>query len=225
MAKNFEKIVYSLLEIVTNFEVTDDIEYPILWIEDGLISIHNSLMREAFDNNKLGPELLQLQKNVPVKPLTESVQIDGVPINIKSELCYSDIPELVSGIEQKNIDYVGTVDLANSFSYRGIKYLVDDDGVLYKLPQPVYSILGNKLLFSKEEMLGIQIVSIIGYFRDPRDVNTYDPNTAFQTPSEFKLEMLTLKHILSAKGVTPDIINDAQRALNQAREREEERSA
>jgi len=222
MAKNFERLTYSLLEIATNFEVTDDIEFPIPWIEDGLISVHNSLMREAYHNNILGPELLQLHKNVDVEPVSEDVTIEGVSFAIKSELCQAEIPELVSGIGQKYLDYVGTVDLANPFSYKTIRTLINDSGTLYKLPVPNYAVLGNKILLTKKDMVGKKIISVIGYFRDPRDVNTYDPEAAFPTPSEFKLEMLTLKHIFSAKGVPPDIINDAQRALGQARENEKE---
>lgn len=222
MAKTFDKIVYSLLEIVTNFKVTDDVEYPVLWIQDALISMHNTLMREAYNNNTLGPELLLLHENIPVKDLTKEVDIQGISIPIKSKLCYSEIPELVSGIALRFIDYLGTVDLTTPFSYRKISSLINEGGTIYKLPQPVYSILNNKLLFSREDMAGKKVVSLIGYFRDPRDVNTYNPDDPFPTPSEYKLELIALTHLLSAKGVPPDVINDAQRALNQPTEQREE---
>lgn len=222
MAKTFDKIVYSLLEIVTNFKVTDDVEYPVLWIEDAVISVHNTLMREAHNNNTLGPELLLLHENIPVNELTGEVEIQGIPIPIKSKLCYSDIPELVSGIALRFIDYLGTVDLSTPFSYRKISVLINDDGTLYKLPEPVYSILGNRLLFSRKDMAGKKVVSLIGYFRDPRVINTYNPGEPFPTPSEYKLELVALRHLLSAKGVLPDVINDAQRALNQPTEQSEE---
>ena len=222
MSKTFNKIVYSLLEIATNFNVTDDVEYPVKWVEDAVISVHNSLIREAYKQGNLGDELLQIHANELIKPFENEIKVGDIDINTKSHLCYADIPELVAGIHQIPLRYVGTTNLQNSYSYRGVEDIGDTRGVVWGLPTPSYSILGDKVLLEKKALSSGKYISVIAYFRDPREASTYEENDAFPTPSEYKLEMLGLQHIFRSKGISPDLINDAQRALQQARDKDDD---
>lgn len=213
MPKTFNDAVYSLLEIVTNFSVTDDVEYPVKWVEDALISVHNTLMREARRQHTLGDELLLMHKNIKVKPLEDKIQDGDVTINPKTTFCYVEIPELVSGIDQIPLNYVGPVTLDKPYSYKTFQSINDSKGSVWSLNVPNYSIIGDRVLFEKTALKGTKYVSVIAYFRDPRDANTYDPDDAFPTPSEYKLELLGLQHMFQSKNISPDLINEAQRAI------------
>lgn len=215
MAKTFDKLVYSLIEVATSFTPTDDTEYPVKWVEDAVISVHNSIMRESHARQKFGPELLQLHKEVEIKPYNSSISKNGLTIKTKTDLCYADIPEIVSGIEQIPLTYVGTIDLQSGFSYTNVDELGRGRKSVWELPKPLYSIFSNKILIESKGPATPKFISVMAYFKDPRDVNTYDPEAVFPTPSEYKLEMLGLQHIMHAKGMPQDLINDAQRALGQ----------
>ena len=106
-----------------------------------------------------------------------------------------------------DVVYLGYNDFSRSFIRKGIRNLKRRSKGVYKLPVPGYSIVGNTVFFDEN----INVFSLIGYFKDPREVNTYDENEAFPSVSEYKLELLSLQQLLTTKNIPFDIMNDGQR--------------
>ena len=211
MSKTIREISYSVWEQISNFNITDDSPYPYEWIEDTVVATNASLMRQYYDARKLNDELLLTQANVPIEPVENDVTIQGLTIKAKYGFCKADVPPLLTGVENKLLSYVGPPDYSTSYTRRKIYELMNDKGITWKLPNPTYAVVGNQLYFKKSPKLG-NVVSVTGYFRDPREVNTFDKETdPFPTPSEFKLEMLTLQQVMQSLNIPMDLLNDAQR--------------
>lgn len=212
--KTFDKLVYSLWEIVSNFNITDDNEYPKAWLEDAVLSVHNTLVREAFNNNRLSQGLYMLHSTLETNQVSEDMEIDGVTVKSRSGLCYSDLPPLVDGVGWSDIEYFGPKGYGTNYSRRSPKSLLSGRSPLWTSDKPSYTVIGNKALISAENSIVVpKYLSVEALFRDPRTASSYKDDMAFPTPSEYKLELLCLKHLLSSKGVVPDLISDAQRML------------
>jgi len=207
MAKTLKQMTDSVIEQASNFQVTDDNEYPFKLVEDILVSTHPTLIREYFNNRHLDTNVAQIESNVPTAPLSNDIVVEGVTIKSTSEYCTASIPQLVNGISGMEVIYVGTADLTKSFSKKSFDAFLKRGKQKYTLPNPAYTIFGNTILIDGD----VKYVSIIGYFRDPREVNTYNEEKAFPTVSEYKMELLALQQLLTSKNIPFDIINDGQR--------------
>lgn len=211
MSKLLSEISYSVLEQVSNFNITDDTPYPIKWFDDTVVAVNASLMRQYYDAHKLNDELLLMHRNIPIEPIEDTLVIDGIRIQGKYGYCKADIPFLLTGVDNKVLSYVGPDDLSLEYSRRKITDLINDKGVVWKISNPVYAISGTRLFFKKSPQLA-NVVTVIGYFRDPREVNTFNEETdPFPTPSEYKLEMLALQQVMQSMGLPLDLLSDAQR--------------
>jgi len=210
MAKTLKKMTWSVIEQLSNFEVNDDNEYDPRLIEDIIVSIHPTFVRQYHNERRLDQSKMQMHLNVPVEPLNGSFEYNGITFTPKVSVCIAEIPEVVNGIGWSDIGFLGSSDLQDNFIRKSVAAFFARNGrVLFRLPKPQYCIVGNKVLIKGQ----IKFISLIGYFIDPRRVNTYDPEEPFPTMSEYKLEMLALQQILSTKNIPYDIKDDGQRLI------------
>jgi hypothetical protein len=221
MAKTLKKMVESVIEQASGFNVTDDNEYPELLVEDILVSVNNSLIREAFRNRTLDQTSYMRHENIEIKELSNDIIVEGISIANKSHLLYADIPNLVSGVGDKNLLYLGPVDYSESFSRKRFEKLINQRGIVYRLGNISFSIVGNQIFFLETEVMGINIISTIGLFSDPRVVSSYNEDEPFPTPSDYKMELLALQQLLQSKNIPYDIVNDGQRMIVQPRQKQE----
>ena len=209
MAKTLEKIVWSVIEQASNFEVNDDNEYDKRLIEDIVISIHPVLVRQHFNERRLTNQQMQMHLNVPVEPLDTSFDYNGVTFRPNGKLCIAKIPATINGISWNDVNYLGSTNFERNFTRKPVASFFGRNTVLHQLPYPNYCIIGDRVLFDRS----INFFSMIGYFNDPREVNTYNENDPFPTVSEYKLELLSLQQLLSSKNIPFDIVDDGQRVI------------
>lgn len=146
MAKSLERIGYTILEMVTNFRITDDEDIPIELIYD---KIHNkrSEMAEAY-YNKTGnvPEALYCElKCIDIE--CREVKCEGEDSEIKEH--YVSLPNIDATFGDKAIKYLGSMDY--KIPFRRLNFPFGANGKATK-NAPIYQvvtydniILGEKL--------------------------------------------------------------------------------
>ena len=213
MAKTLEEIIFSVWEQAEGFNITDDSPYPEKWIEDLIVSVNETLIREAYMNRRLSAYLYLEESNVPVKDFSEDVVISGITVKNRSAYCYADISPLVTGVGNMDIKYLGGVGYSNPYTRRTLLSMIKGSkAVIWPLGKPIYALTGTKVIFPKSEQLG-QVIDILALWADPRMVSTYNSEQPFPTPSDYKLELLSLQQILQSKNVPWDERQDGQRTI------------
>jgi hypothetical protein len=218
--KTLKKLVYSILEEVSNWEITDDNPISLPWIEDQIISQNHSLIREAYNNRRIDEYLYQLDEKLEIKQMDKSFVIGDIPISNKTNFCYVDIKTPLTGLRGKEIEVVTYIGYTVSFLRTSIRRLLRKSSGYYSLDKPKYAVYGDRLLFRRDSVKGMKYISISAIWTDPRVVSSWDPDKSFPTPSEKKLELLTIQHIAQAGGFPMDLINDGQRAYQQPKQNE-----
>lgn len=220
MGKTLKKIVYSVAEAISNFEITDDSPYSLSWLEDQVITQNQTLMRKAKTERRIDEMLYMTDDNLRVKDFSPTSMIGGIPINNCNDFMYADINMPLTGLKGAEINFVSNAGYSIIFKRKSLRELLRGSSGYLKLGKPSYSILDNKLIFRKQELSGIKYVSMSAIFTDPRKVSSWDENDIFKTPSEKNLELLTIQHVGRVLGMPMDIINDAQRAYQQPQEKD-----
>ena len=215
MSKTLNELTYSILEAVSSFSLNDDFPITVSWVEDQIVSQNNTLIRKAHKERRVDQHLYMMDEQLEVKPLDKSFNVGNLKIGNLTEYCYADTQALVSGLRDREIDFVSNTALTTIYIRKSVKNLLQGSSGYYSLPKPFYAITRNKILLRTKDIAGSKYIVINGIWRDPRTVSSWDPTEPFPTPSEKNLEILTIQHIGHAMGFPPDLINDAQRAMGQ----------
>lgn len=211
-------MAYSVIEQASGFNVNDDNEYPVKLVEDILVAVNNSLIREAYKQGKIDQLLYMEHEGMTIKPVEKQLTYNDIPVDVNQHLSYVDLPLLITGIGNKNLMYFGTADYSINFSNKRFEKLINQKGVRYHLHNVSFSVVGNRAYFLASEVQGVKFVSAIGIWSDPRTVSSYNAEEAFPTTSDYKMELLALQQLLSGKNIPFDIINDGQRVFAQPRQ-------
>lgn len=214
MSKTLNKLVYSILESVSNFSLNDDFPIPELWLEDQIITQHASLIRKAQKERRIDEELY-ITDQLEVKKFDSSFTMSGILINNHNDFCYADMNPLMTGLKGKEIDFVTNIGYSTIYIRKPIRTILRGSAGYYNFSKPSYAIMRNKMIFKAGDMMGSKYVIVNGIWADPRLADGYDKDEKFPTPSEKNLEILTIQHIDHALQHNPDLINDAQRVYSQ----------
>jgi len=223
MGKTLTKIVYSVAEEVSGFELNDDSPFAMLWIEDQIITQNHTLIRKAQTERRLDEMLYMTDDNILVKVFDKTSVIAGIPISNCHEFSYINVKMLLTGLKGAEIAFVSNAGYSIIFRRTSIEKLVRGSSGYYSLGKPEYAILDNTLVFKTSQLAGLKYVSISAIFNDPREVSSWDENDTFKTPSEKNLELLTIQHIDHALQHNPDLFNDGNRveaAMSQTKSEE-----
>jgi hypothetical protein len=219
--KTLNKLVYSIAEATSNFELNDDSPYSMLWIEDQIISQNHTLIRKAKTERRIDPMLYMTDDNIEVKLFDSTSVIPGMNPSYCKNYSYIDINPLLTGLKGSEVSFVANAAYSIIFKRSTILKVLRGRSEYYSLGKPMYAILDDKLIFRTSELAGLKYVSMSGIFNDPRLVSSWNPEDLFKTPSEKNLEILTIQHIGTALGMPMDLINDAQRAYQGAAPKEQ----
>jgi hypothetical protein len=215
MGKTLNKIVYSILEAVSNFEITDDSPFSPLWVEDQVITQNHTLIRKAQTERRIDEMLYMTDEKLPVHVFDKVSSIAGIPVSNCNRFSYVDINTPLTGLKGAEIDLVSNTGYSIIFKRTSIRELIRDSSGYYSLNRPSYAILDNTLVFKTSGLAGLKFISMSAIFNDPRLVSSWNEDDIFKTPSEKNLELLTIQHIGTALGMPMDLVNDAQRAYSQ----------
>jgi hypothetical protein len=220
----FKELTYSVWEIISGYHITDDSEYSLKQIEEIMLGMNQTLIREAYNNKHISQSLYVMDSFIEVKKMEHSVVAQGIPLKADGKFCKAELNELVAGVGQKDLSYFGSSDLSRNYSRKTLRGLINgDSGTLWSLYTPSYALSDNIAYMDAHKLSGAKYVTVIGLWNDPRKASGYDENKDFPTPSEYKLQMLTIQHMFVGKNIPPDLISNAQREFGQMGQRQQRR--
>lgn len=209
--KSLKKIVWSVIEQLTNYNPTDDIPWKEEWLQDQAHVFRSALIKEQLDNtNNLDESYYQNVSCLEIKCrnitcLSGSETIDsGVVEN------YIEIPKLVGGIGLRDIKYLGTVDYKVPFIRKNLFGYNTSDGDLYNRTKTVYTVVGNEIILKNLPQKGTKYVGFIAILDNPTTACDWNDEKEYPIPNFLiqKLELLMLKQTLSVSGIRPDYVSD-----------------
>ena len=210
----FKELTYSVWEILSGYNITDDNELTLTIIEENMLSMNQTLLREAYNNKRITQSMYVMDNFVEVEKMDHRIYAEGVTIKADGRFCVARMHELVAGVGNMDLNYFGSTDLSNNYSRKSFRNLANGSGgTLWTLHKPSYGIVQNVAYIEAQKLLGAKYVTAIGLWNDPREASEYDDNADFPTPSEYRLQLLTIQHLFTGKNVPPDLISDAQRQV------------
>lgn len=209
----FKELTYSILEIISGYNITDDNEFSIKQIEEVMLGMNATLIREAYNNKKLSQSLYLVDEPIEIEKVSTIMEVEGVGVKTINKFCIASLKALVQGVGWDDVIYFGPTDYSKNYSRKSLRALINDSGSIWKLANPSYALSSNKAYLKREGISMPRYIAVQGLWRDPREVSGYSEDMEFPTPSEYKIQILTIQHMLIGKNIPPDLISDAQRQV------------
>lgn len=212
MAKTIDEIVYSILERLSGFNLTDDFRISPLQIEKLAGSVRETLIREEFKAGMLSSDYYQRYDCVKLTKGERSCKHLETSV-VQYEGHSGSIPSLISGVGNANLILVQIGQ--NAYSPLPPQVFFSNYNFGYGRKIRTYTII-DEIMFAKgmEECSGENIyAAIIALFSDPLSVMTCGVNRnkmKYPVPSDYKLEILMMKDILSTFNISPDVLNNTR---------------
>lgn len=214
MAKTLEKIADSikidLKVFVDNGWLVDLDEFLI----DKIHGINQTLMRQEHKNvGFIDPIFYQEHNCLEPECVYDTCTISGVSFTFKGALHRVEFPKLLTGVGDINIKYFGKHDMMSDLPRVSFDSLRAMDYRRYASLEPVCTIVGQYALV-KNLPKGVAALKLIGLFHNPVDVCTFKSDeTPYPTPSEYNLELLVKKDLLSTWNIPYDEHNIGGRTV------------
>ncbi len=212
--KTKREIIYSIIEFVSGFHVTDDSPYDEQLIGDKVDDVRAILIKQQHRENKNVDDEFYQMCGVHIENELLANLDDG--INIKR--FYVTFPALITNVGWDNIKYLGRKTMDGKYNRRSIDGLVAARGRYWTRRTTDYSVVSATRAIIRNEDTAENII-ILGLFKSPSTVPGYSDNDPYPVPDSYKLEMIVKQDIAAALGVMPDEINDARHNAEQNRMR------
>lgn len=211
MAKTLAKIIDSIkidLKVFVDDHWLANLDE---FLADKIDGINNTLIRQEFNNKGFVDEAYYQEHNcLEVECHENSCTIENVVFKFKGELHKVSFPRLLSGIGDKNIFYFGMMDLMHNFTRGSFDDLHAIEYRRYTSTDPVYTTIGDHALI-RNLPKGVARLSLVGLFASSVDACTFDKDTTpYPTPSEYNLELLVKKDLLSTWNIPFEERNDTK---------------
>jgi hypothetical protein len=197
MTKTYKEIVYSILESVYKYRITDDHDISVDWIKKKVVDINLRMVEEAYKKGESLDSYYQKSCCIEVKCNRLSCTIDGETVESGDVEWYSEISALNPKIGYRNIAFLGTSDMKREFrrvSYSGFV----SSGSLDWVHGTTYTVIGNKILFKDLPETGTKMICMVRINADPTSVCDWNEDTPFPTPDPYKLELMVKQDIFSS---------------------------
>jgi len=181
------------------------------FIADKVHGINQTLMRQEYNNNKfIDPIYYQEHNCLEVECVQDTCTLNGVTFTFKGDLHKVEFPKLLSGVGDANIKYFGYFDMMHDIprvSFDGLRAM---DFRRYAPKEPVCAIMGQYALI-KNLPNGLATLKLIALMHNPIDACTFrEDETPYPTPSEYNLELLVKKDLLSTWNIPYEERNDTR---------------
>lgn len=207
--KSLNEIVYSILEFVSGFKVTDD--NPILpeLIAAKVHDVRALLIKQDYNSDKQVNDLFYQEL---ILNIVNGEQFEPGKTGLYQ--AHVAFPSLLSNVGWANIKYLGKVNLAEKYNRRSIDGYSSARGRVWSQDYVDYTVIGNSKAIIRNEKTANKIL-MIGLFSDPTMHPDFDWDTEYPTPDPFKLEMIVKQDIMAGMGIPPDEKNDAKHNLDE----------
>ena len=210
--KTYRETIYSIIEFVSGFHVTDDNPLDEVLVAKKMDDVRAMLIEQDFRQTGKVNDLFYQQTKVKIEK-DPRVKIDKENTeeqwNERKEVFqfYIDFPELLPNIEWENIKFLGSEGFeikynrrnANEFLY---KRRWSGEMIDFTLIGPSRALVRNE--YTKRDIF------ILGVFKSPMDIPEMTWDSMYPVPNPFKLEMIVKQDILAGMGIKSDEKNDAR---------------
>lgn len=216
--KTQKELVFSILEKLHSFHITDDSKYSERWIA-GKIDDINAVILD--DYQKQGLPLDAFYQEVcciTIDCRQQSCVIDGVTVKTGDVIWYATLPNLNQKIGWKNIKYLGLPDIGTNGSLSEFTRLTHDGfksvrGRPWTAYETYFAIVAQEARFINLPTSGMKKICGLLILAQPTSAcNWNDTTMAYPTPNPDKLVTLVIKDILSTISIPKDEINDQRDA-------------
>lgn len=221
MGKPLVKIVSTIRNQMLAHAPTDDSRLEPELIEDMVLDVRSSLIREFFRGTQyLEDSFYQIYDGIEIR--SQKIELAAGVREEFPEL-YCEIPVIQAEVGYKNIRYFGTTDGRHNFTRVSMTGFISSDGRLFTSEDPIYTVNGTRIQLKNLPNLGMKYGRLIAVFYDPRKVPNFDREIDFPAPDSMihKIELVCIKQLASTLGLSPDIVNDAQDVVPQVNRQQE----
>lgn len=214
MTKSHKEIAYSILEALYKHNIPDDADISLEYVKKKINDINVRLIEEQYRAGLSLDGFYQKMCCIEVKCEQTACTVDGIVIPSGDVLWYADIPMLNQKIGNKNIIFLGLMNMEKPFRRMTFSGYTSN-AKLDWLKGTEYTIIGNKVYFKHLPTSGIKYICLVGILADPTTSCSWDEEKMYPTPDPYKLELLVKQDILSTFAVLPkDVSQDGTDGTN-----------
>lgn len=211
MAKTLTRILHSVIEKYSQYKPTDDLDISEEFIIDKINDIRSTLIRDEYTTGKIDEKYYQRSCCWDIECYKQGCTIAGEWIPAGTVIYGVELPALITDVDWNDILFLGSSDW-QKFHRKTLEAWMSNENNPWTGNMPIYTVIGNMAYIKNKDVIGTGMKKVCGVFLLANPVESCDYNkdeTIYPVPSEFKLELLVLKDILST-GYKGDILSDAQ---------------
>lgn len=205
--------VYSILESLTDFNLTDDHKIDEEWVSDKIDDVRATLIKGL---KNIHDDFYQLVCCIEIECEKPACDINGVSIPSGDVLWKAELPSLIPLEKGNNIKYFGPPNLKSNFTQVSPSAFQTLEAREFTSDKTFYMILNGIAYFKNLPTSGIKYVCLAGLLLNPETACNYElQNSNYPVPSGLKLEILVKQDILSTYNIKPDVKQDARDNTNE----------
>lgn len=215
MTKPFNKVLYSIMEALSNFDLTDDFPVDPEYIKDKIHDVRSALIYDEWKAGLLDEANFQRVCCLEIKCREAKCELNGVELPSGAKEYYVELPLLNNRIGEWNIKYFGTVDMMNNFNRMSWDGMLSLTGNRWTSNQTSYSIISNEAMIKNLPTNETRFLCLVGILDNPTLSCDWESDESIYPCSNImKLELVVKQDILSSYGIPKDKSQDTQEATN-----------
>jgi len=217
MGKSLRDIVNSVKEALTGFNITDDTLYDDMYLQDKIIDVRNTLIKQEIEAGKNMDAYFQFICCLDIKCLETTCTVGGITVGDGDFKYYIDLPKLNENIGKKAIKYIGLSDLKTPASLMSIQGYISLGGSRYTSNLFSGTRIENRI-YLQNITPGLTVLCGLLLLDNPQESCDFNKDSNFPVTDVYKLELLVKKDILSTFGINPDQVSDSMDSPTSANE-------
>lgn len=200
-------------EALQAYKPTDDFHVDTDVILGTMNMIRSALLRQMRGN--VDTSMYQIVDCLAIEEEVKICSINGYEAKAEKRLKVV-LPTLVKDMFPDDIRYLGGADLRSGGTRTAIQALEFNDYSKFTREFFSYAIINNVAYLQNypyNENEEIKMLTGILLLDNPVDACNWTDETNYPCPSDYRLEVLTIQHILSQYNIYPDEYNDARSQL------------
>ena len=212
--KTYRETVYSIIEFVSGFHVTDDNPLDEILVGKKMDDVRALLIKQEYEQKGTVNDLFYQQCKVRIEDQDRAKHDDPKEEKERKEdfeikQFHIDFPELLPNIGWENIKFLGTEGFETKYNRRSADSFIYAEHRRYSSHNVDYTLIGPSRALVRNERIANDIF-LLGVFKSPLDVPGMTWDSMYPVPDPFKLEMIVKQDILAGMGIKSDEKNDAR---------------
>jgi len=208
MRKTVEQIIYDIVEITKPY-YTDDTNFDEEFIIEQINDVRNELLKQAYVSGRMLDDQWY-SKTCCIELKCDNIVCDSLDSGDVD--WYSELPNVVGGIGNRDIIYLGDTNMNTSgYDRVNIKSFQTYNKRKWTGYKCIYVVIGGKAYFKNLPTTGLKYLCLIGITSGPTSLCDSTRTDKYPIPDVllYKLKIMVVKQILVTLQVPEDIINDA----------------